>query len=395
MKKIIGRGSNSLVSMVGALPPLKGNAYYCESLASALSDFCKIQFISFRNLYPELLYPGGTKEEELNIHPGTKNLRILRTVDYYNPISWVVASIRACGSIIHLQWWSVPTLPIYLIFIVVAKLRRKKIVVTVHNVIPHESTIFATIGTKIIARSADKVLVHARRNVEDAVSLYGLDAAKVTRIPMPAHDMYKDESTNHPYDARERLSISHATKVILFFGNIRPYKGLHILLESLNLVQSSLSKNNSVVLIIAGKCWTDWAAYQAIIDRYELHECVRILNRYIPRIEVQSLFTASDLVVCPYTEFDAQSGVGNIALAFSKPLLATDVGGLNELVIDDRALVKANSITDLAESISRILFDDVLLNELASHSKYLASENNWVTMASKTLEIYESLLFDD
>ena len=142
--------------MIGTLPPLKGNAYYCMSLAREMSKKLTVNFIAFRKLYPEWLYPGGVSDNDKNFTISeTPELTIRRIITYYNPVSWVRAGFVSHSDIVHIQWWSIVVAPIYFVLLIVLKLRRKKILFTVHNVKPHENSPVDHFLTKLILSFGD------------------------------------------------------------------------------------------------------------------------------------------------------------------------------------------------------------------------------------------------
>lgn len=114
--------TKKLVSMIGALPPIKGNAYYCMKLASEVSKNMQVDFIAFKKLYPEFIYPGRTVDDDENFRVReTSNLSVRRIITYYNPFSWIRAGLSVRSKIAHIQWWSVPTAPIYLVLLCILK----------------------------------------------------------------------------------------------------------------------------------------------------------------------------------------------------------------------------------------------------------------------------------
>ncbi|MCD5383897.1 hypothetical protein LR066_03965 [candidate division WOR-3 bacterium] len=106
----------------------------------SVSDLISVEFIGFKQLYPDFLYPGGTRVKDENYSPEIKNGLVRNILTYYNPISWLWAGLTAKGEIIHAQWWSYVLAPVYFTVLSVCKIRKKKILITVHNVIPHETT---------------------------------------------------------------------------------------------------------------------------------------------------------------------------------------------------------------------------------------------------------------
>jgi glycosyltransferase involved in cell wall biosynthesis len=155
--------------------------------------------------------------------------------------------------------------------------------------------------------------------------------------------------------AREALGVAPGDPLLLFFGTIRPYKGLHTLLAALATVRGA---HPEVRLIVAGQPWEPWEQYAAQIASLGLTDNVLPRLGFVPEAEVPSLFAAADLVVLPYTHFDAQSAVGAQALGFGRPLLVTRTGGLPDLVDDDPAwCVAPDDAPALAMALLRFLED--------------------------------------
>jgi len=129
------------VTMIGTLPPIKGISAYCSELINSLSDELHIEFFSFKKLYPEFLYPGGEIEDKTSTvrFKTNKNLRIRKTLTHYIPLSWLWVGITANGDIIHVHWWTTFLTPVYLIILLISKLRKRKVVITAHNILPHET----------------------------------------------------------------------------------------------------------------------------------------------------------------------------------------------------------------------------------------------------------------
>ena len=377
------------VSMVGALPPLKGNAYYCMSLAQEMSKVVNVDFISFRKLYPEFLYPGGVSDSDQKFTISeTSSLSIRRIVTYYNPLSWLRAGFLVQGNIVHVQWWSIPLAPIYVAMLLVCKYRKKKIVFTVHNVLPHESSPIDRLLTKMVLKFGDAFIVHSERNREGLNQYFGLHNDVIHQVHMPVHDMYEGESLSRS-EIRTQLGIPQDASVILSFGNIRGYKGIDQVILALETIVLDVPTAH---LLIVGQPWDKWGRYEELIKDLNLQKHVTTVLEYVPMSEVRNYFMATDLVALPYKRFDAQSGVGNIAIAFEVPLVVTRVGGLPELVKDERAVVPPNDARLLAKAISTIFCDDKLYDKLCGDGRVLRREYSWSSAIEKTLFIYEKVL---
>jgi glycosyltransferase involved in cell wall biosynthesis len=376
------------VTLVGTLPPLKGNAYYCANLALELSKNTQVDFISFRKLYPSFFYPGGETDNDEHFKiSGNANLSLHRLITYYNPISWIRAGLLVRTKIAHLQWWSIPIAPIYLVILIILKLRKKKIVFTVHNVVPHEPTIVDKLLTTTVLRFGDAFIVHSTENIGTLSKLFDIHKNNIFLVHMPVHNMYGGESIVKAA-AREQLDLANDRKVVLCFGNIRDYKGIDDLIRAFGNIAEA---EPTAILLIVGQLWGSWRKYEKLIAELKLSDRVQTVLNYIPMSEVKYYFAASDIVALPYKRFDAQSGVGNIALAFGRPLVVTQTGGLPDLVNDNRALVEPENPAHLADAIIAILADRELYEKLSKDAERLAEKHSWHAASDKTIDIYRSL----
>ena len=154
------------VTVLSTFPPIKGITPYTVSFIKELEKSIKVQVLSFKSLYPEFLYPGTTKYKSLK-KPNLENTKVHQFITWYNPISWFRAGFKANGDIFHAQWWSWALAPIYLVILSIVKMRGIEIVMTVHNVMPHERSLIKNFFTKLIFRFADKAIVHSEKCEKD------------------------------------------------------------------------------------------------------------------------------------------------------------------------------------------------------------------------------------
>lgn len=377
-----------LSSHIGTLPPIRGMSMVCQELVSSLSKLTDIEFIGFSKLYPNFLYPGGETTDTTYRAESFENVSVRNILTYYNPFSWMRAGLTIKGAIVHAQWWSHVLAPAYYVVLALCKVRGKKIVITVHNVLPHENSRMNKFLNGIVLRWGDRFIVHSHRNVGELHAIYHIPEERVAMIPLGTLTNYRDEVVSQER-AREHLDLPQHGKIILFPGNIREYKGLDVLLEAMPRIRDQCE---SVILMIAGLPWKNWGVYEEQISQYFLDDNVRLFLHYIPSNELKYYYYASDLVVLPYKEFMSQSGVGSLALVFEKPLIVTDVGGLPDFVKDTRSVVRPNDPGALAERITMVLQDDALKRRLAQDSKELAEVFSWDRIAMETLKLYYSLL---
>jgi len=306
---------------------------------------------------------------------------------WYNPVSWILAGLKSKGKILHFHWWTFWLFPVFFTISIISKLRRKKIVCTVHNVVGHESSLIDKLFSKIIYLISDKIIVHTTANKKQLEDIFHVDAKKIEVIPHGIYEFYRDAEMSKS-KARKLLGIPNNSKVILMFGNLRPYKGVEDLVLAFKKAKKIVP---SLFLIIAGKPWA-----KQIKDHIcqELGNCTSCLLKldYVPSSEIKKYFFASDLVVLPYKDFAAQSGPGNIALAFQKPLIVSDTGGLAELVLDKSAIFSSGNSEELAHKISSIVSDEKLLKKLEKDSGLLKRKYSWESIAKLTLKVYNELV---
>ncbi len=379
--------------MLGTLPPLKGNAYYCWHLSDALAKKIDVEFFSFSKLYPEFLYPGGTLDkDDMFIARDTERLKIHRDISIYNPLSWFRAGMRARGDLVHAQFWSLPVVPVWLAAFSRIKSRNKKILLTVHNLVQHESTFYEEALVKRLIRQADEFVVHAAKNVAEMESLFGVPQEKVHHIPMGPHGVLSENGAvaMTPEQARKKLGIDPDARVLLFFGNIREYKGVDDFIRTIALLKEKYA--GKVIGLIAGQPWKNARELDEIIRENGVAEQVVAHLKYIPAGELRTYFTATDVVLLPYKKMDGQTGVGNVALDYHKPMVVTEVGGLPELVLREECVVPPNRPDRLAEQTLKILTDEKLAAALAEDSRKLVQSNSWDAISDKTIAVYEAML---
>ena len=382
------------VSMFGTLPPLKGNAYYCWNLVDALSKKVEIEFFSFSRLYPEFLYPGGTKDsDDVFVAQENENLKIHRVLNIYNPISWIKAALNASGDLVHAQYWSLPPVPVWITAFSILRRRGKKILLTVHTPIQHEPVFFEPPLVRAVMKRADRFIVHVEKNVQLMKGEFGIPEERTNHVPMGSHGIAgidQDGSNGSSEAAKKKLGISENSKTLLFFGNIREYKGIEDFIKTVAFVKERY--NGEVTGIIAGQPWGKFDKYDKMIKEKNLQDNILAQLDYIPASDVTTYFSASDVVLLPYKVMDGQTGIGYVALEHHKPLVVTDVGGLPDLVLDREFIVEPNRPDQMADKVIKILENEDISKKLAEDAKVLLQTFSWDSIGDRTIEVYQDIL---
>jgi len=377
------------ITLIGTLPPIKGISDTCLNQVKYLTKDVFVDFIGFKSIYPEFLYPGSTKENSKSFQiESLSDLNIRNILTWYNPFSWIWAGISAKGKIVHFHWWTFVLFPVFFVILLVAKIRRKILVCEAHNILGHESNSIDKFLNKIIFKLSDYFIVHSEQNKQQLKKFFNVDNKKINVIPLGALDFFADDVVSK-FQARKVLKIPVNSKIVLCFGNIRRYKGIDILIKAFSGVKKQIPETK---LLIAGKNWIDWQFFQRLIEESNLKDSVITNLDFIPTSKVKYYFMASDLVVLPYLKFEAQSGPGRIALAFGKALVVTKVGGLSDLVKEDSVVVESGNVNQLTQAIINVLKDDNFRKKLENDSKELAQKYSWDTIAKKTIILYRRLI---
>lgn len=317
------------IIIVGPVYPYKGGiSHYTGLLAKNLSENHDVQVVSFRLQYPKFLYRKGQKDFENDSFQFSRSTFLLNTV---NPFSYKKTANfikRAEPNLVIFQWWHPFFAPAF--WTILKRIGKEiKVIFICHNVLPHERFPFHKLLTKAVLKGADAHIVHSE---QDEKNLIGLICNPVYNKAM--HPTYGDAFQKNGIsrkDARGILGIPEEEKIILFFGFIREYKGLKHLIRAFPAVVSAIP---SCKLLIAGEFFeNNRSEYLDLIGSTHCEQNICLHSGYIPDNEVKNYFASCDVVVLPY-ESATQSGIAQVAYGFEKPIIATDVGGLPEVVVD-------------------------------------------------------------
>jgi len=315
------------LDLVGPTYPFRGGiSHHTTLLYRHLRVRHDVRFFAFSRQYPMWLYPAATdRDPSANPldEPGVE-----RAVDSMNPWTWLSVARRirvAEPDALVMPWWVAFWAPqMTTIGRIVRGNGRTKVLFICHNVIEHEPSPLRRALTKLALSGGDRFVVHSeedRANLEQLVP-----GARVARTVLPS---FGEVAAGRPSraDARARLGLRDDEEVVLFFGFVRPYKGLRQLIEAMPRVLA----RRPVRLVVAGEFWHDRQTYFDRIADLDIGSSVTIRDRYATNEEVSDLFAAADLVAQPY-ETATQSAVTQIAFDVGRPVLVTAVGGLPESV---------------------------------------------------------------
>jgi glycosyltransferase involved in cell wall biosynthesis len=377
------------IAVLGSFPPLRGISGYCLEFALAMSQLVMVKFLSFKKIYPSFLYPGKDLRDDYTFPPKAHaHLKVKRRLTWYNPFTWLLDGVFTHADLLHAQWWSMPLWLVYMVVCGCFKLRGKPLVLTVHNVISHENSYAYTMLSGLLFKLGDHFIVHSAANKEKLVKNYKILPEKITQIPLGPLDFHVPNNFNQK-SVHKEIGFDKKERIILLFGAIRLYKGIDTALEAFARVHDEIPESR---LLIAGKLWVNWDRYDKLIKRLNIEEYVKKHFGYIPSGDVWRFFAVSDLVILPYHNFDSQSAIGAIALSFHKPMIVTNVGGLPELVEDNRYVAPPKDPQSLAQAIIPCLRNKSRLKSMSENSEKIAAKFAWPIVAEKTWEVYRKVL---
>lgn len=340
-------------ALIGPTYPFRGGiAHYTTLLYRHLKKRHEVRLFAFERQYPAWLFPGKTDRDPSAsplLEPGAERL-----IDSMNPASWLRtarAIVRFGCDALVVPWWVSFWAPQFLTMVRYVKRHAKTTIIFIcHNVVAHESRFHDRLLSRLTLGLGDAFLVHS---IEDEANLrHMMPEATICRRFHPTYDAFDALSMSRE-SSRKTLGLSG--KVLLFFGFVREYKGLKYLLSAMPSILAEVP----VTLLVVGEFWNDREAYLRMIEALGIGGQVRMIDRYVPNEEVGLYFAASDLVVQPYVSATG-SGVVQMAFGFNKPLVATAVGSLSEIVEDGETgfLVPPKEAAAISDAVIRFFAEN-------------------------------------
>lgn len=378
------------IIIAGTAYPFRGGlAAYNERLAKEFSEMGNsVKIITFTLQYPGILFPGKTQFLD---SPPPADINIERRMNSINPFNWASVGYRVKKErpdILIFKYWLPFMAPCFGTIARIAKRNsHTRVICILDNVIPHEKRPGDNLLTKYFTSAVDGAIAMSESVLTDLRKFNNIIPTALN--PHPLFDNFG------PPVARElalgSLGIPPESKVILFFGFIRAYKGLDLLLKA---YAQGRFRNRNLKLIIAGEYYEESTLYSKLISENGIDNDVFLFDRFINDDEVSIFFSAADLVVQPYRSA-TQSGVTQIAYHFGKPMLVTDVGGLKEIVPNGKCGYvvppEAGAIADAIDDF----FSGGKQNFFIENVKAARSRFSWRKMCETILNVYSKCTGND
>lgn len=374
-----------IISIGPAHPYRGGLASFNDRLtAQFVNEGHDIEIFTFSLQYPELFFPGKTQYTD---GPQPEEIKITRNINSVNPSNWVSTGLKIKKlnpDILLIRFWLPFMGPCFGTIARIAKSNKHTRVICIFdNVVPHENRAGDQILTRYFTGCIDGAIVMSKTVKDDLLKFRENIPVKLS--PHPLFDNYGDIVERNTAVTKLKLNVSDS--FLLFFGFIRGYKGLDLLIEAFS---DKRLRNRNLKLIVAGEFYEDDKPYKSLVKAANLDNDVIFFDHFIKDSEVPLFFSAADLVVQPYKSA-TQSGVTQIAYYFEKPMLVTDVGGLKEIVPDGKCgyVVKPE-----APAISEAIIDFFDNNKKEFFTEGVRQEKvkfSWEKMTAAILEVYSMI----
>jgi len=374
-----------IVILGTAYPYRGGMAVYNERLAQEFQEEGKeINIETFTLQYPNFLFPGTTQYANWE---AKGNLKIERSVNSVNPLNWIKIGLKIKKQrpdVMILRYWLPFMAPCFgTIARIVRKNGHTKVIAIVDNIIPHEKRIGDHLFSLYFSKSVD-AFVGMSKNVLDDLSTFDTKRPRAF-CPHPLYDNFGEKVSRET--ALEKLNLSDQFHYILFFGLIRDYKGLDLLIDAF---ADARLREYPVKLIIAGEFYADEEKYTRQIAQHQLQDHILMHNLFVPDPDVRLYFGAADLIAQPY-KAATQSGVTQIGYHFEKSMLVTNVGGLAEIIPDQKVgyVVEPNPKAIADQLVD--FFENKRESEFISNLIHEKKKYAWSTMTNTIEQLYTKL----
>lgn len=375
------------IIIVGPSHPYRGGiAAFTDRLAAEfVSENVDIELYTFTLQYPSILFPGKTQYSDA---PAPNDISIFRRINSINPLTWIKTAkeIRTKNPdiVIFAYWMSFFASCYAKMAKIIKRNKVSRCIGLVHNMMPHEQSILDRLFSPHFVKRMDAFVALSKSVLADVSRLDNKSKPKYFS-PHPLYDHYGDKEDK--VMAMNSLYMDNNYNYLLFFGLIREYKGLDLLLKAMS--DKRLDKY-PLKLIVAGEFYEKKEPYLKMIDDLDINDKVIICDKYIPDEEVKNFFNLADMVVQPYKSA-TQSGVTQIAYHFEKPMLVTDVGGLREIVPNGKVgyVVEAEP-SKIADAICDF-YDNERIEYFESNIIEEKKKYEWSKMTETIMKLYNEI----
>lgn len=374
------------IAILSPFYPFRGGlAQLNARLYTELSKKNEVKAFTFTTLYPDFLFPGKTQfVTDGDSATIIDSERVLNSINPFSYISTAKRINKYSPDLLIIPYWMSFLAPAF--GIVVRFLNKKtKVVSLVHNAIPHEKRFFDKVFARFFFKKCDGFIVMSEPVKEDLLQL--IPNATVQLLPHPIYDHYKERVSKSI--AQESLGLGKDKRTLLFFGLIREYKGLDILIGSMSYLDDGYQ------LIIAGESYEDFSKYQQQIDKSPLKDNIKVFEQYIPDEMVTTLFSAADVLVLPYRSA-TQSGVVALAYQLELPMVATNVGALGETVFSAGTgiVVEEISFQGIAKGIEKYFQNKEKQKEYLLNIQAEKKRLSWASFAQSLQSFFETKILN-
>jgi len=374
------------ITLIGPIFPYKGGiSHYTSLMAKNLMKEHNVDVVSFKLQYPKLLYKKPQKDFENDSFKIENVKYLLNSINPFSCFKTANYIKKQFPDLIIFQWWH-PFFS-FCYWLLLKTLGKQNIIFLCHNVLPHEKFPFQEILTKSVLKKATAYILHSETDENSLKELIKLPLYKKTFLP--TYNAFKIKNITQK-EAREVLRIDENDEILLFFGFIREYKGLKHLIRAIPIIRDKIP--TCKLLIVGDFFENNKSEYMALIKSINCGEIIKIIDGYIPDKEVEKFFVACDLMVCPY-ETATQSAVVQIAYDFEKPVIATSVGGLPEVVLNNETgyIVPPFDEKAITDAVVRY-FELNKAEEFTQNIKKQTYKYSWDRMNETVLDLYSSFV---
>lgn len=338
--------------VIGPVYPFKGGiSHYTGSMVRNLKKEYEVHTVSYKMQYPKILFHKEQRDYENDVFRVDDAQYLIHTANPFNILASAKKIRQMQPDAVIIQWWHPYFAPCYRIL--EGALKGIPLIFVCHNVFPHERFPMDKSLTRTVLRRGSAFIVHSAADGEELRTI--LENPVCEQTVLPNFNGFKQQDMSRG-EARKQLGIPEEERILLFFGFVREYKGLrHILRAMPEIVQN----DPHIRLMVVGEFGGDKESYLSLIEEGGAGDHITLVDGYIPDREIEPYFAACDLVVLPY-ESATQSGIVQIAYGFEKSVIATEVGGLPDVVTDGKTgyLVPPKDAHALAEAVLRYFAED-------------------------------------